>query len=125
MPDAEPKVPVQGPADDTSVREFYNLSKELFSYVLTRDYIGVFKKSSEILSVVGDLFGMFQTGNEAQSITNEELESLNSQCESCKTSLQGVSASPSDPKDFNPATILLILELVSKVIELIRKRRNG
>jgi hypothetical protein len=124
MADAEPNVPVQGPADDTTVRQFVTISKELISAALSRDYIAVFKRSSEVLSVVGDLFGMFQTGNEAKSVTNEELESLKCDCESVKTSLQGVGASDNDPKDFDPATILVIIELVVKIIEWIRKRRN-
>lgn len=127
----EPLEPtVSGPADETSVRQFVNLSKELVSAALSRDFVSVFKKGSEVLSVVADLFGMFKNDENVvfgADVTEAELESLKEECEKCKSlspsSINSMTGE-NDVKELDPASIVIIVELVLKVLDWIRKRRN-
>lgn len=119
-----------GPADDVSVRGFFELAKSAVTSALTGDYAGVFTSGSKILSIAFDLFGFSGWGDTADVVKDEEWDKLLSDCEEAKKNVEAENVIGADddmevdPKKIDPATILLIIQLVAKLVEWIRKRRN-
>lgn len=139
--------PVGGAADDTSVREFGDKVAELTSLVLARDFIGAVRAFGGVASVVADLFGMGglfgakapgdagEAGDGTADCSEDEalLDDAVTNCDACKKSLATPKAAAGDAGEGDEApdakqaaidkpTILAILDLVMKFIEMLRNR---
>lgn len=121
-----------GPADDVSVREFFNIAKNTVTAAMSGNFSNVFSNGSKLLSVAFDLLGFSGWGSTdgADDVKDEEWDNLLSECEEAKKCVESENAvgadenTETDPKKINPAVVILIIELVVKIAEWIRKRRN-
>lgn len=141
-----------GPADDMSVRQFVDAAKVTLEAAISGQWGAAVTGAGKLLNVFSDIFtggGIFTSSGtlhptEENRAAGAELDRLADDCRKARERVMEVQSrtrkvrwagehdhttgSPpglaADPKTMDPATIMMIVELVAKLIEEIRKRRH-
>jgi hypothetical protein len=140
-----------GPADDTSVRQFVDAARNTLQSAIAGRWGETVTGAGNLLTVFADMFGgnIFTSSGtlhptEENRAMGPEFDALADECRRARERVMEVQSrtrkvrwagehdhttgSPpglaADPKTMDPASIMLIIELVAKLIEEIRKRRH-
>lgn len=143
---------VGGPADEMTVRQFAQAARDTINAALAGQWGEVIRGGGTVLTVFADVFGggnIFGASGtlqatEEHAAVGSDLDQLATDCQRAKERVMEAqtrtrkfrmagdhdhtTGSPpglaTDPKTFNPMVVLSIIEIVSKLIEEFRKRRN-
>lgn len=139
---------VGGEGGEMTVNEFLQTCRGVVAAIKSRDWPGTFSNAGKLLNVFADVFGLESLnvwgGTKDAADAAADLDSIERDVKECReivgaemakgsrtrwdgdAPVSSGAAAPmaATPKEFDPATILLIIEIVAKLVEAIRKRRN-
>jgi hypothetical protein len=104
-----------------SLLEIITAVRDLTTAIKAQDWPAVLSSLAKLLVVAAELLARPKT---MQAVVGEETE-LESACNELKACTAMRADAGADPKAIDPATIIVIVQLVAAVIEWIKKRRQG